>query len=417
MSAFLSASAVVSPGSEVDEELRQTFGSPDSRSTTPGDNLKRPPKKRGHSRSMSSQSIDSGRASTPRMSPFGIKYKKGDIVTQTGGIRKKYNGKQWRKLCTKGNCSKESQRQGFCSRHLSLQSGRSGESSDATPETSPQTDPCNSSGRLTEQDEKEAVSVLMSLSNAGVMNSIDKVDTPAQKSSSTPVVVNAASPLLVSPSKPNVFIPISPQRAVAKSSPTQTPISQPDESAVKAAPISTQPLEALVNSIPEPERRGSAVIPTAASDGTYPMGTADAVSSLLSNRHGIHTVTNTRASSTSSITTHDSRVMQPSSVYYAGSRQSESTSSMYNQQKLYGESLYPSPLVNTDYHNSMASAGLRNSQNMLTAHLYAAQQLEQSRNLLGYNSRSVVGMYFILKYYSLSLHVCARFFYRIGTFM
>ncbi|CAB0020373.1 unnamed protein product [Nesidiocoris tenuis] len=48
------------------------------------------------------------------------KYKKGDVVTTPSGIRKKFNGKQWRRLCSKDGCSKESQRRGYCSRHLSL---------------------------------------------------------------------------------------------------------------------------------------------------------------------------------------------------------------------------------------------------------------------------------------------------------
>ncbi|KAL8609803.1 hypothetical protein ACOMHN_052857 [Nucella lapillus] len=47
-------------------------------------------------------------------------YKKGDVVTTPTGIRKKFNGKQWRRLCSREGCSKESQRRGFCSRHLSL---------------------------------------------------------------------------------------------------------------------------------------------------------------------------------------------------------------------------------------------------------------------------------------------------------
>ncbi|CAG0888641.1 unnamed protein product [Cyprideis torosa] len=47
-------------------------------------------------------------------------YKKGDVVSMQNGIRKKFNGKQWRRLCSKEGCSKESQRRGFCSRHLSL---------------------------------------------------------------------------------------------------------------------------------------------------------------------------------------------------------------------------------------------------------------------------------------------------------
>jgi len=50
------------------------------------------------------------------------KYNKGQVVVMANGIRKKYNGKQWRRLCSKGDCTKESQRRGFCSRHLSQQS-------------------------------------------------------------------------------------------------------------------------------------------------------------------------------------------------------------------------------------------------------------------------------------------------------
>lgn len=48
------------------------------------------------------------------------KYKKGDVITTQNGIRKKFNGKQWRRLCSRDFCNKESQRRGFCSRHLSM---------------------------------------------------------------------------------------------------------------------------------------------------------------------------------------------------------------------------------------------------------------------------------------------------------
>ena len=43
--------------------------------------------------------------------------KKGDIVTKLDGSRKKYNGKQWCRICSRDSCQKESQGQGFCSRH------------------------------------------------------------------------------------------------------------------------------------------------------------------------------------------------------------------------------------------------------------------------------------------------------------
>jgi len=67
----------------------------------------------------------SSQAATPH------KYNKGDVVSMPNGVRKKYNGKQWRRLCSKDDCSKESQRRGLCSRHLSLKGKtlRSGPSS------------------------------------------------------------------------------------------------------------------------------------------------------------------------------------------------------------------------------------------------------------------------------------------------
>ena len=60
------------------------------------------------------------------------KYKKGDIITTQNGIRKKFNGKQWRRLCSRDFCNKESQRRGFCSRHLSMK-GKSLRSNSAIP--------------------------------------------------------------------------------------------------------------------------------------------------------------------------------------------------------------------------------------------------------------------------------------------
>ena len=37
---------------------------------------------------------------------FQQRYKKGEVVTTPGGIRKKFNGKQWRRLCGKEGCNK-----------------------------------------------------------------------------------------------------------------------------------------------------------------------------------------------------------------------------------------------------------------------------------------------------------------------
>lgn len=70
-------------------------------------------------RSRSSQSLESP-ISNPRSPITAQKHKKGDVVCTPNGIRKKFNGKQWRRLCSKEGCSKESQRRGYCSRHLSL---------------------------------------------------------------------------------------------------------------------------------------------------------------------------------------------------------------------------------------------------------------------------------------------------------
>ncbi|EQB79074.1 hypothetical protein CB1_002403001 [Camelus ferus] len=59
------------------------------------------------------------RARTP-LTAAQQKYKKGDVVCTPNGIRKKFNGKQWRRLCSRDGCMKESQRRGYCSRHLSM---------------------------------------------------------------------------------------------------------------------------------------------------------------------------------------------------------------------------------------------------------------------------------------------------------
>ncbi|XP_034401690.1 protein capicua homolog isoform X2 [Cyclopterus lumpus] len=66
-----------------------------------------------------STSSSSSRSRTP-LTAAQQKYTKGDVVCTPTGIRKKFNGKQWRRLCSREGCSKESQRRGYCSRHLSM---------------------------------------------------------------------------------------------------------------------------------------------------------------------------------------------------------------------------------------------------------------------------------------------------------
>ena len=99
---------------------RSGSATPGSRSGFSDTKNRHPPKKRDMNRSRSAQSCESSsRSSTPRSPTTNLKYKKGDVVTTPNGIRKKFNGKQWRRLCCKDGCTKESQRRGFCSRHLS----------------------------------------------------------------------------------------------------------------------------------------------------------------------------------------------------------------------------------------------------------------------------------------------------------
>ncbi|XP_069804645.1 protein capicua homolog isoform X4 [Dendropsophus ebraccatus] len=78
----------------------------------------------GSRSSCSSVSLDKcstpgSRSRTP-LTAAQQKYKKGDVVCTPNGIRKKFNGKQWRRLCSRDGCMKESQRRGYCSRHLSM---------------------------------------------------------------------------------------------------------------------------------------------------------------------------------------------------------------------------------------------------------------------------------------------------------
>ena len=104
-------------------ESSEGNSTPRSGSTTPGSKAvfsKQPPKKREAARSRSTHSMESSRSSTPKSPVTTQKYKKGDVVSTPNGIRKKFNGKQWRRLCSKEGCSKESQRRGYCSRHLSM---------------------------------------------------------------------------------------------------------------------------------------------------------------------------------------------------------------------------------------------------------------------------------------------------------
>lgn len=142
--------------------------------------------------------------------PTQQKYKKGDIVQMPNGIRKKFNGKQWRRLCSRDNCNKESQRRGYCSRHLSLKGksikslssipGRKKgtmhgreldwESGDSEGSVEGEVNATNNERNLDDK-EQEAAAMLVSLSNS-------RCATPFS---------NPATPLPVSPAFGGSFSP------------------------------------------------------------------------------------------------------------------------------------------------------------------------------------------------------------------
>lgn len=112
---------------ESDDELRRE----DISFPTDGDKLMSGSSKRSSVQSRGSTSSMLDQRLTPRSHPATPRsqaatphrFKKGDVVQSESGVRKKFNGKQWRRLCSNSNCNKESQRRGFCSRHLNQKSG------------------------------------------------------------------------------------------------------------------------------------------------------------------------------------------------------------------------------------------------------------------------------------------------------
>eukprot|EP00794_Sanderia_malayensis_P010914 gene10914-12073_t len=73
-----------------------------------------------HQRPSSSRSSTPHSRSSARSSrtPTPCNYRKGQVIVTPNGFRKKFNGKQWRRLCMIDGCDKESQKKGYCSRHL-----------------------------------------------------------------------------------------------------------------------------------------------------------------------------------------------------------------------------------------------------------------------------------------------------------
>ncbi|XP_066597113.1 protein capicua homolog isoform X2 [Prorops nasuta] len=157
-------------------------------------------------------------AATPRsQAATPHKYKKGDVVVTSSGIMKKFNGKQWRRLCSEG-CKKESQRRGYCSRHLSLkgyglrgptntfQGGKiDGEETSRDSDTSPNYGDRRIAGRF-DQDETEAANMLVSLGSS--RSATPAFSSPTGQSSISPCINQSPVPPL-GLNQNNLFMPIS----------------------------------------------------------------------------------------------------------------------------------------------------------------------------------------------------------------
>ncbi|XP_030641485.1 protein capicua homolog [Chanos chanos] len=108
-----------SPVSSVRTHTTSVPPSPSSRGSSCTPAAKTPTPSSHNSTPNPGSSTPSSRSATP-LSAAQQKFRKGDVVSTPNGIRKKFNGKQWRRLCSRDSCMKESQRRGYCSRHLSL---------------------------------------------------------------------------------------------------------------------------------------------------------------------------------------------------------------------------------------------------------------------------------------------------------
>jgi len=118
---------------EVDLEVNEVF-------TTLHGNVVDSPRQSFSDTRPASSSSSAPPSRNSRSSRVTTPYKKGEVVLAQDGFRKKFNGKQWRRLCSVDRCDKESQKKGLCSRHLSM----SGESKLGIPRPG-SLDDCNSS--------------------------------------------------------------------------------------------------------------------------------------------------------------------------------------------------------------------------------------------------------------------------------
>ncbi|XP_070137730.1 putative transcription factor capicua isoform X1 [Drosophila bipectinata] len=155
------------------------------------------------------------------------RFKKGDIVESESGVRKKYNGKQWRRLCML--CTKESQRRGYCSRHLNqkgnqnalpsstgpgrlLSDSRSSSKTQIDEDTSrdSETSPNYRVKGRYDQEETDAAVMLVSLSSS--RSATPSYTSPVNHAGASPLNAIAHSPVNVATShRQNFFTPIANQ--------------------------------------------------------------------------------------------------------------------------------------------------------------------------------------------------------------
>ncbi|XP_039495387.2 putative transcription factor capicua isoform X3 [Drosophila santomea] len=178
------------------------------------------------------------------------RFKKGDIVESESGVRKKYNGKQWRRLCML--CTKESQRRGYCSRHLNQKGNNSALPSSTGPgrllsdsrsssktqidedtsrdsETSPN---YRVKGRY-DQEETDAAVMLVSLSSS--RSATPSYTSPVNHAGVSPLNAIAHSPVNVSAThRQNFFTPIANQSQQHQQQ--QQPVAVPLDSKWKTTP-------------------------------------------------------------------------------------------------------------------------------------------------------------------------------------
>ena len=167
-------------------------------------------------RSTSAQSLSDGSdPSTPRSSTSsGLARRghplKGEVVAAATGIRKKFNGKQWRRLCSREGCQKESQRGGLCSRHLS-QKGRDSALSVTPDSTGPKTPDVRTDSGATvarRSDETEVANQLLVLQHGGRSA---ELTSPCHKSNTAQLLAQSltSSTFQFAATSPT-FAPISP---------------------------------------------------------------------------------------------------------------------------------------------------------------------------------------------------------------